>query len=128
MICGLSKHAYAPCPVSGLWCLPFCWQDCLNWAALTEERSPVWQAWHHMLGGEVAYGHIYVRDRYRCTSPVCNRRDVTPHHIQFRSAGGSDDDDNTAALRSFNDLVAADDRVESLILTIGDGLTLIRKR
>ena len=38
------------------------------------------------------------------------------------------DDDRTTAIRSFNDLVAADDRVDSYILPIGDGLTLIRKR
>jgi caffeoyl-CoA O-methyltransferase len=37
-------------------------------------------------------------------------------------------DDDTAAIRAFNDRVAADERVESVILTIGDGLTLIRKR
>ena len=37
-------------------------------------------------------------------------------------------DDNTNAIRAFNDTVAADDRVESTILTVGDGLTLIRKR
>jgi caffeoyl-CoA O-methyltransferase len=37
-------------------------------------------------------------------------------------------DDNTKAIRAFNDMVAADDRVESVILTEGDGLTLIRKR
>ena len=37
-------------------------------------------------------------------------------------------DDNTKAIRAFNDMVAADDRVESTILTVGDGLTLIRKR
>jgi caffeoyl-CoA O-methyltransferase len=37
-------------------------------------------------------------------------------------------DDNTRAIRAFNDGVAADDRVESTILTVGDGLTLIRKR
>jgi caffeoyl-CoA O-methyltransferase len=37
-------------------------------------------------------------------------------------------DENTAAIRAFNDLVADDDRVEGLILTIGDGLTLLRKR
>jgi hypothetical protein len=54
----------------------------------------VWQAWRHLLGSHAAYGHIYIRDRFRCTSPVCNRRDVTPHHIQFRSAGGSDDAHN----------------------------------
>ena len=37
-------------------------------------------------------------------------------------------DDNTKAIRAFNDAVAADERVESTILTVGDGLTLIRKR
>ena len=58
----------------------------------------VWHGWSHLLGADVAYGHIYIRDRYRCTSPVCNRRDVTPHHLQFRSAGGSDADDNVASV------------------------------
>jgi hypothetical protein len=57
----------------------------------------IWNAWRHLLGMNVAYAQVYVRDRYRCSSPVCNRRDVTPHHLQFRSAGGSDDDDNVAA-------------------------------
>ena len=37
-------------------------------------------------------------------------------------------DDNTKAIRAFNDAVSVDDRVESTILTVGDGLTLIRKR
>jgi hypothetical protein len=58
----------------------------------------IWNAWRHLLGTSVAYGHIYIRDRYRCSSPVCHRRDVTPHHLQFRSAGGSDDDENLAAV------------------------------
>ena len=39
----------------------------------------------------------------------------------------SRDDDDTVAIRAFNDMVAADARVESVILTVGDGLTLIRK-
>jgi caffeoyl-CoA O-methyltransferase len=38
------------------------------------------------------------------------------------------DDADTAALQAFNDAVAADDRVESYLLPIGDGLTLIRVR
>jgi caffeoyl-CoA O-methyltransferase len=38
------------------------------------------------------------------------------------------DDENTRAIRAFNDLVAADERVESTILTLGDGLTVARKR
>ena len=37
-------------------------------------------------------------------------------------------DHDSVAIRAFNDLVAADDRVESYILPVGDGLTLIRKR
>jgi hypothetical protein len=60
--------------------------------------TAVWRAWKHLLGAKVAYGHIYIRDRYRCTSPVCNRRDVTPHHILFRSAGGSDAAFNTTSV------------------------------
>jgi hypothetical protein len=58
----------------------------------------MWHGWGHLLGGDVAYAHIYIRDRYRCTSPVCMRRDVTPHHLHFRSAGGSDDAHNVASL------------------------------
>lgn len=35
---------------------------------------------------------------------------------------------NAAHIQAFNDLVAADDRVESQILPISDGMTVIRKR
>ena len=58
----------------------------------------MWRAHRHLLGAEVAYGGVYVRDRYRCTSPVCCRKDVTPHHVQFRSAGGSDEAWNVIAV------------------------------
>jgi 5-methylcytosine-specific restriction endonuclease McrA len=47
---------------------------------------------------EPEYFGVYRRDRFRCTSPVCTRRDVTPHHLVFRSHGGSDDDENVASL------------------------------
>jgi caffeoyl-CoA O-methyltransferase len=36
-------------------------------------------------------------------------------------------DANTAALRAFNDLVASDDRVETVVLTAFDGLTIARR-
>ena len=39
-----------------------------------------------------------------------------------------DPSSDTQAIKSFNDMVADDDRVEVLILPIGDGLTLIRRR
>ncbi len=37
-------------------------------------------------------------------------------------------DDNTKAIRAFNDQVAADDRVDAVLLPVSDGLTLLRKR
>jgi caffeoyl-CoA O-methyltransferase len=37
-------------------------------------------------------------------------------------------DENTEAIRAFNDMVTSDARVESTILTLGDGLTVARKR
>jgi caffeoyl-CoA O-methyltransferase len=37
-------------------------------------------------------------------------------------------DDDTLAIRAFNDMVAADDRVDTAMVPIGDGVTLIRKR
>jgi caffeoyl-CoA O-methyltransferase len=43
-------------------------------------------------------------------------------------ADGNATDDNTKAIRAFNDTVAADERVEGVILTLGDGLSLLRKR
>jgi caffeoyl-CoA O-methyltransferase len=39
----------------------------------------------------------------------------------------ADADANTAALRAFNDLVLHDPRVECVMLTIRDGVTLIRR-
>jgi len=38
-----------------------------------------WQAWSHLVSLNVAWGQVYLRDRCRCSSPVCRRRDVTPH-------------------------------------------------
>ncbi len=38
------------------------------------------------------------------------------------------DDENTIAIRAFNDKVAADDRVDTVMLPIADGLTICRKR
>jgi len=37
-------------------------------------------------------------------------------------------DDNVLAIRAFNDHVRADDRVDTVMLAIGDGLTLITRR
>jgi caffeoyl-CoA O-methyltransferase len=37
-------------------------------------------------------------------------------------------DESTQAIKAFNEHVAADERVESLMLTVRDGMTLIRRR
>src|SRR3954468_3892940 len=38
------------------------------------------------------------------------------------------DDDNTKAIKAFNDFVASDDRVDVVMLPLADGLTIARKR
>ena len=43
-------------------------------------------------------------------------------------ADPAENDKNTAAIREFNEVVAADSRVECVMLPIADGLTLLRKR
>jgi caffeoyl-CoA O-methyltransferase len=37
-------------------------------------------------------------------------------------------DDNTVAIRAFNDKIAGDDRVDAVMLPVADGLTICRKR
>jgi predicted O-methyltransferase YrrM len=45
-----------------------------------------------------------------------------------RVADASIDDEHTETMRAFNDFVAADKRVDCVMLAISDGLTLLRKR
>ncbi|MCC6622312.1 MAG: HNH endonuclease [Deltaproteobacteria bacterium] len=47
---------------------------------------------------ERAFEAVYRRDRYRCQSPTCDRRDVGAHHVVFRSRGGGDEEDNLVTL------------------------------
>jgi hypothetical protein len=57
----------------------------------------MWAGWCHTLDRQVAYAHIYARDRHRCSCPVCTQRNVTPHHVRFRSRGGDDSDENVTS-------------------------------
>jgi caffeoyl-CoA O-methyltransferase len=45
-----------------------------------------------------------------------------------RVADPTADDEQTEVIRRFNDLVAADERVDCVMLAISDGLTILRKR
>jgi hypothetical protein len=78
----------APASFFGFLCEDFCriWLPALRRERLTES-------------GELPeYFGVYRRDAFRCASPVCTRRDVTPHHLQFRSRGGGDEDENVTSL------------------------------
>jgi len=53
-----------------------------------------WQTWVPHLGTSDKWEHIYRRERYRCTNPVCHNRNVTLHHVQYRANGGTDAPEN----------------------------------
>ena len=58
--------------------------------------------WHEWLvqdpTARVAYQDVYERERFRCASPVCSNRDLTPHHLVFRSHGGGEERSNILGL------------------------------
>ena len=58
----------------------------------------VMKSWAGDRAGGVAYGDVYLRDRWRCASPVCRSRNVTPHHVTFRSQGGGEERANLVSL------------------------------
>ncbi len=60
----------------------------------------LWDTWADSVEVGTAYQDVYLRDRYRCASPTCERRDVTPHHVVFRSQGGGEERTNLISLCS----------------------------
>ena len=58
----------------------------------------LWNAHRYEVPTQVAYAGIHARDGYRCTSPVCCKRTVQPHHLKKRSQGGGDEEENLTAL------------------------------
>ena len=62
----------------------------------------VWQSWLGAVTDKLpAYYEIYLRDRFRCSCPVCSRRDVHPHHLKLRSRGGGDEEENLCSPCTF---------------------------
>jgi 5-methylcytosine-specific restriction endonuclease McrA len=53
----------------------------------------VWEEERHVVSRGAAMS-VMVRDRGRCSSPVCSRHNVQEHHIVFRSHGGGEEDEN----------------------------------
>ena len=61
-----------------------------------------WQTWLPCLEAfDSRWKRVFRRDLHACRSPVCERRDVTPHHLVFRAHGGSDDASNMVSLCSW---------------------------
>ncbi len=60
-----------------------------------------WQTWVPHLGVSDKWEAIYRRDRYRCTNPVCQNRNVTLHHVKYRANGGTDDPENLTSPCAF---------------------------
>lgn len=57
------------------------------------------------------WGHVYLRDRYKCQNPVCGSRStVTPHHMQFQSHDGGDEAENMKTLCHVCHLAMVHDR------------------
>src|SRR4051794_24209936 len=68
-------------------------------------------------------------DYYEAVLPKLSARGVIlPDNVLWRGRvmDPTGDDDNTRAIRAFNDHVVADSRVEVVVLTVRDGLSLIR--
>jgi hypothetical protein len=57
-----------------------------------------WDAWQPHCERSEKWGQIFARDRYRCSNPTCRHRGDQPHHVVFRSRGGSDEDENMLTL------------------------------
>lgn len=60
--------------------------------SLWESWLPFLQSWNDK------WKEIYHRDGHRCSNPVCERRDVTLHHMKYRAHGGTDDPENLLSL------------------------------
>ncbi|NOY91818.1 MAG: HNH endonuclease [Deltaproteobacteria bacterium] len=63
--------------------------------------SALFHSWRQVLGDRNRWEAIHRRDRYECSCPVCERQDVTLHHLSYRSHGGGDDAANLVSLCSF---------------------------
>lgn len=74
---------------------------------------------------KVSYGRYYERllELLRPGGLV-----VFDNSLYFGAVLEDRDDDNIRAIQAVNDAVAADDRVDAVLLNVGDGLLLARKR
>ena len=63
---------------------------------MAEHFVAVWKA--HIKLGRTKRMRVFGRDRFRCQVPGCSRPALHLHHIDYRSHGGSDDEENLLCL------------------------------
>jgi hypothetical protein len=68
--------------------------ECLQ--AVSRHFNGIWRPL--VQHGKTLQKQVLKRDLGRCQVPGCSRRAVHVHHVQFRSRGGSDDDENLIGL------------------------------
>jgi len=70
--------------------------------AMFEHVFETWRPKHRRVPNE---HRVFERDGWRCTAPGCSSyRNLDDHHVQYRSAGGSDDLSNRTTLCAWHHL------------------------
>ncbi len=90
--------------------------DTFDMAFIDADKPSYWDYFDELVARRVRTGGLICVDNTLWSGRVAADEPIEPS------------DENTLALRDFNDRVAADNRVESYILPIADGLTLARVR
>ena len=81
-----------------------------RFVTLTDEEPEGWR-------GEIRDGEVV----------VTHEEAMEKEEAESEESDESDDSDGTTAIRAFNEHVRGDDRVVSVMLTVRDGVTLIRR-
>ena len=81
--------------------------------AFIDADKPGYPHYYEVILGQMRQGGVIVFDNMLWSGNVVDE---------------SIDDDNTNTIRSVNDVVAADDRVDAVLLNVGDGLLMATKR
>lgn len=87
-------------------------EPAIDLAFIDADKVGYWDYWEE-LAPRVRHGGLLLADNVLWSGRV---------------ADGGGDDENLRAIREFNDRVAADERVDAVVLTAFDGLTIARRR
>ena len=81
--------------------------------AFIDADKPMYHEYYEAILGRMVSGGLLLVDNVLWSGAVID---------------ASAQDENTVAIRAFNAMVAADERVDAVMIPLGDGLSLVRKR